>query len=112
MKINHFLLALFLLVATILIATGCSETKKIYILDDCEDVGKVADLYASVSKIDLFLYQNAIDTETVDTVPYCGYILRHGDKVIQVDTIFTARQLRDACLVFFEIDTTKNEDKE
>lgn len=88
-----------------LVLSGCSDKKQVMVLNDCKDVGRVADLYDSLDKLGPFFARHQIDTLTLDTVyEYCGYVLKEGDRAVQIDTIFTARQLKEACLKFFDID--------
>ncbi|MEZ5360517.1 MAG: hypothetical protein R3F48_17015 [Candidatus Zixiibacteriota bacterium] len=85
--------------------SGCTDKKQVMILNDCQDVNRVADLYGSVDKLGPFFARHEIDTLSLDTVfEYCGYILKEGDRAVQIDTIFTAVELKEACLKFFDID--------
>lgn len=97
-----FVLLVFICLGSL---AGCGDNKRVLILNDCEDVGRIADLYDSVDKLGPFFARHEIDTVSVDTLfDYCGYILKDGDRAVQIDTIFTPVQLKQACLRFFAID--------
>ena len=96
----------------ILLLMGCTKEKKLYLFDGCGDVARIADLYASVSKLGPFLMENGIDTQTVDTVQSCGYLFKMDDRVVLFDTIFTPRQLKEACILFYNIKDAKDSTEE
>ncbi len=100
-----------LLIAATVVLTGCGKKKKVYILNDCEDVQRIANLYDSVEQLGAFFERHEIDTLTVDTLfDYCGYILKADDRTVQIDTIFSAVDLKQACLTFFDIDEPLHRD--
>ncbi|MEE9443332.1 MAG: hypothetical protein V3V99_11775 [candidate division Zixibacteria bacterium] len=98
-----------LLSLAIVVTVSCTKKKKLIILDNCGEVERIVDLYGNVRKLDAFLVKYNIDTAMGDTLPGCGYLLQLGDNAVQIDTIMHYKELKEACVKFFELDTLNTE---